>query len=93
MADQKSIKLEFEITNQLGLHGRPASLFVQTAANFKSDIFVEKDGAEVDGKSIMNLLMLAAGIGTKIRISAIGEDCEEAIMAIANLFKQKFNEE
>lgn len=93
MADQKSIQLELEIINQLGLHGRPASLFVQTASNFKSDIFVEKDGSEVDGKSIMNLLMLAAGLGAKIKISAVGEDCEEAAMAIASLIKKKFNEE
>jgi phosphocarrier protein len=94
MADtEKEIKKEIKITNSLGLHARPASLFVKLAMNFESDIIVEKDGEQVNGKSLMGLLMLAAASGSVIRISAKGEDCEDALKAIIELIEKKFEEE
>ncbi len=93
MSDKKCVQLEIMINNPSGLHARPASLFVKTASSFKSDILVEKDGEEVNGKSIMALLMLAAGLGTKLRVSAIGEDCDKAVDAIRELAEKKFHEE
>jgi phosphocarrier protein HPr len=82
-----------KIINTLGLHARPASLFVKVATNFKSEIIVEKDGEEVNGKSLMGLLMLAAASGSEINISAKGEDCVNALQAIVDLIERKFEEE
>ncbi len=92
MQSSKCAQLEIKIENSSGLHARPASMFVKTASLFKSDVIVEKDGEEVNGKSIMALLMLAAGIGTVIKVSAVGDDCEEALQAINELAKKKFFE-
>ncbi len=68
--DLSMAKKEFTILNKLGIHARPAAQFVKTANRFKADVFVEKDGEEVDGKSIMGLMMLAAGHGSVILVSA-----------------------
>lgn len=87
------MELELEIKNSLGLHARPAALFVQLASGFKSDISVEKDGEAVNGKSLMGLLMLSAGCGSLIKLIAEGEDSEAAIKAIADLINNKFQEE
>ena len=81
------------ITNRLGMHARPATLFVQTANRFKSEIFVSKDGAEVDGKSIMGILTFGAGKGTTLKIRAVGEDAEEAIEALSGIVREGFGEE
>jgi|SRR3989344_8716781 len=81
------------IVNKLGLHARPAALFVKTSNRFESDITVEKDGEQVNGKSIMGLMMLAAGCGSKVRIKATGADAKEAIGQIEKLISQKFDEE
>jgi phosphocarrier protein HPr len=82
------------ITNKLGIHARPAALFVKLAACFKSDIFVEKDREKVNGKSIMGLLMLAAGPGSKLRLHAEGQDAREALAELEHLItKRKFDEE
>lgn len=86
-------KKDFTILNKLGIHARPAAQFVKTANRFKSDIFVEKDGEEVDGKSIMGLMMLAAGHGSVIAVSADGEDAEAALEALGDLIQRKFEEE
>ncbi len=83
----------FEITNTLGLHARPASMFVQIATSFESDIFVEKDGEVINAKSLMGLLMLSAGYGTQITVSAKGSDCCEAVKAIGELIARNFDEE
>lgn len=90
---QSEIQREIEIKNALGLHARPASLFVKLASSFKSEIIVEKDGEEVNGKSLMGLLMLAAAAGSVVKISARGEDCAAALDAIAELIEKKFEEE
>ena len=84
---------EFTIENKLGIHARPAAQFVKLASKFACDIQVEKDGEEVDGKSIMGLMMLAAGHGSVIQISAEGDDAEQAIQALGELISKKFEEE
>ena len=84
---------EFDILNRLGLHARAAAQLVRLANGFASEIHVVKDGMEVNGKSIMGVLMLAAPKDTKILIRAIGLDAEEALAAIGELIEQKFGEE
>lgn len=84
---------DFTIQNKLGIHARPAAQFVKMANRFQSDITVEKDGEEVDGKSIMGLMMLAAGHGSVILVSAEGEDEEAALDAIGDLIARKFEED
>ena len=89
----KSIKLK--INNKLGLHARPASVFVNTAKQFNCNITVSKKRETVDGKSLIGLLMLAAGYGSFIIITATGNDSEEAINALEDIVNKdrKFNEE
>ncbi|MDT8444442.1 MAG: HPr family phosphocarrier protein, partial [Desulfuromonadales bacterium] len=84
---------EFKIVNRLGLHARAAAQLVQTSNRFLSDVTVEKDGDEVNGKSIMGLLMLAAPQGSIIRVRVSGEDAEEAMKAIGNLINDGFGED
>lgn len=91
--EQKIIVSILEIRNTLGLHARPAALFVQKASSFKSEILVEKDGDIVNGKSLMGLLMLAAGRGSLIKVTITGEDAEEAHREIRELLENKFDEE
>lgn len=86
-------KKDFTILNKLGIHARPAAQFVKLANRFQSDIFVEKDGEEVDGKSIMGLMMLAAGHGSVISVTVEGSDEEAAFEAIADLIARKFEED
>jgi phosphocarrier protein len=81
------------VLNKLGLHARPAALFVKTANKFKSEVFVEKDSEIVNGKSIIGLMMLAAGPGSVLRIKASGPDASDALDALESLFKKKFEEE
>ena len=81
------------IKNRLGLHARAASMIVQISNRYKANIIVEKDGIAADGKSIMGLLMLAAGKGSKIVIKAEGPDAEEAIDDLTRLIEGKFGEE
>ena len=81
------------ISNKLGLHARPAMSFVDTANTFTSDIKVIKDAQVVDGKSIMQLMMLAATQGTKLQIQADGPDAQKAIDALSKLVASKFDEE
>jgi phosphocarrier protein HPr len=84
---------EFLVLNKLGIHARPAALFVKTANRFACDIFVEKDGEKINGKSIMGLMMLAAGPGSKLTVHAIGTDASKALTEIEALIKRKFDEE
>lgn len=86
-------KKELTILNKLGIHARPAAQFVKIANRFEADIFVEKDGEEVDGKSIMGLMMLAAGHGSVISVSADGPDEDAALEAILDLVTRKFEED
>jgi phosphocarrier protein len=84
---------EFMVTNKLGIHARPAAMFVKIANRFSSDIFVEKDGEKVNGKSIMGLMMLAAGPGSTLTVHAQGQDALQALAEIGELIKRKFDEE
>lgn len=84
---------EFTITNKLGIHARPAAQFVKTANSFLSDVTVEKDEEEVDGKSIMGLMLLAAGYGSNLIVTTEGEDAEEALEAIGALIQRDFEDE
>lgn len=79
-----------KIVNKLGLHARPSAKVVQTAAKYKSEITLEKDGLEVNGKSIMGVMMLAAEMGSDVKITARGDDAEEAIKALAEVIGSKF---
>ncbi len=81
------------IKNKFGLHARPSASFVQTASRFRSGIKVEKDGQVADGKSIMDLMMLAAAQGTFITVNANGEDALEALEALEGLIEGQFGEE
>jgi phosphocarrier protein HPr len=82
-----------QIMNELGMHARAATKFVQLAAKFPCDVVVAKDGHEVNGKSIMGVLMLVASKGSTITIKARGERCEEAVTALAQLVTDKFGED
>ena len=84
---------ELTILNKLGIHARPAAQFVKTASKFTSEIRVEKDGEEVDGKSIMGLMMLAAGNGSVIIVAAEGEDEDAALEALTDLIERNFEED
>src|SRR3954466_10899156 len=87
------ITKELVVINKLGIHARPAALFVRTASKFACDIFVEKDGEKVNGKSIMGLMMLAAGPGSRLIIYCEGDDCAEAMIELEALMKRKFDED
>ena len=82
-----------EIINKKGIHARPAALFVKEAGRFNSEILVLKNGQEVNGKSIMGIMMLAAECGSKITIRARGRDGKEAVQALVDLVRSKFDEE
>ncbi len=82
----------FLIVNSLGLHARAAAQLVQTANRFRSEIHVEKDGMQVNGKSIMGVLTLAAAKGSSIVVSAEGEDADAAMTALAKVIESGFGE-
>ena len=87
------IKAELKIQNKLGLHARPAALFVQEAGKFESNIMVAKDDVEVNGKSVMGMMMLAAECGSVLKLSIKGKDEQQALAALQQLFNNKFNED
>ena len=98
MSAKKAIDAEFLtreliILNKSGIHARPAAMFVKIANRFGSDIFVEKDGEKINGKSIMGLMMLAAGPGSKVTLHAKGADALQAIAELEQLVQRKFGEE
>ena len=90
---KKVIKQEVQITNKMGLHARPAMQFVDLASKFTSKITVSKDCQSVNGKSIMEMMLLAAGPGTTIALLAEGSDAEQAVAALKKLIDSKFDEE
>jgi phosphocarrier protein HPr len=83
----------FSIRNRLGLHARASALFVKKATEFDSDVWMEKDGARVNGKSIMGLLMLACPLGSTIKLTTEGTDEEEAFRELGMLIDEGFYEE
>jgi phosphocarrier protein HPr len=92
-AAKKAARREVVVLNKQGIHARPAALMVKAANRFTSNIFIEKDGERINGKSIMGLMMLAAGPGSKLLVICEGEDCEDALKALEEIIKLKFNEE
>jgi phosphocarrier protein HPr len=91
--EARTASKEVTVINKLGIHARPAAMFVKAANKFESNITVEKDGEQVNGKSIMGLMMLAAGQGSKLIITAEGHDAEAAVRELESLFHRKFDEE
>jgi phosphocarrier protein len=87
------IEKEFDIKNKLGLHARPAAKFVQVTSEHKSKVRVFKDDQEVDGKSIMGLMTLAAECGSSIKVVAEGEDESEVLEKITEIIDKKFGED
>lgn len=87
-----SAKGTFTIVNALGLHARAAARLVKLTGTFQSDIYLEKDGQEVDGKSIMGILMLAAAKGSEVSVRTEGEDAKAALAEIQKLFAEGFGE-
>ena len=81
-----------QIVNKNGLHARPAAEIVKVASKFQSDITMVRDDLEVNGKSIMGVMMLAAGQGTRVLVEAKGDDADDAIAAIAKLVANRFGE-
>jgi phosphocarrier protein len=92
-AAAQKIEKEVTIVNRLGLHARPAAMFVRIASRHRAEIWVAKEGEEINGKSIMGLMMLAAGQGSKLRIRCDGPDADKAMEELEELIKAGFNEE
>ena len=86
------LQQEVIVENEMGFHARPASLFAQTASKFKADIFIEKDGKKVNGKSILGLMTLGIPKGAKINLIIEGEDQTQALEELLKLFTNKFGE-
>ncbi|HXS82051.1 MAG TPA: HPr family phosphocarrier protein [Methylomirabilota bacterium] len=86
-------EIQLLIRNQLGLHARACALFVKTASRFKSEVMVSRDGLEVNGKSIMGVMMLAAEEGATIVVKALGADEADALVALQELVDGKFGGE
>ena len=89
----QKVEKEITIMNRLGLHARPAAMFVRIASRHRSEIWVSKEGEEVNGKSIMGLMMLAAGQGSKLGIRCEGPDAEKAMGELEELINARFNED
>jgi phosphocarrier protein len=84
---------EVVVTNKNGIHARPSSQFVKLASRFACDVFLEKDGEAINGKSIMGLLMLAAGPGSKLTIVCAGDKADQALAELVALVNGKFGED
>jgi phosphocarrier protein HPr len=91
--DTRKVEAKFRIRNSLGLHLRPARMLADLTNRFVSDIFIKKDSEEVNGKSIMGIITLAAAQGTVLKVTAKGADAQEAVEAIGRLIENKFGEE
>ena len=89
----RKIEKDLSVPNRLGLHARPAAMFVRIASRYRSEIWVSKEAEEVNGKSIMGLMMLAAGQGSKLHIRCEGPDADKAMEELEALIKAGFNED
>jgi len=92
-AAAQKLEKEVAIVNRLGLHARPAAMFVRIASRHRAEVWVSKEGEEVNGKSIMGLMMLAAGQGSKLRVRCDGPDADKAMEELEELIKAGFNED
>ena len=89
----QKVEKDIAIINRLGLHARPAAMFVRIASRYRAEIWVSKEGEEVNGKSIMGLMMLAAGQGSKLRVRCEGSDADKALEELETLINSRFNED
>lgn len=89
----EKVEKEVTIVNRLGMHARPAAMFVRIASRYRAEVWVEKEGEQINGKSIMGLMMLAAGIGSRLMITCEGPDAEKALEALEKLILSKFDED
>jgi phosphocarrier protein len=88
----QSVTKELVVQDKMGIHARPAAMIVRITNKFKAEVFVEKEDEQVNGKSIMGLMMLAAGKGSKVKFIATGEDAAAMLTEIDALFARKFDE-
>jgi phosphocarrier protein len=86
-------EIQLLIRNQLGLHARACALFVKTSSRFRSEVFISRDDLEVNGKSIMGVMMLAAEVGSTVTVRADGPDADEALTALKELVEGNFGGE
>ncbi|MBK7538256.1 MAG: HPr family phosphocarrier protein [Myxococcales bacterium] len=93
MANDESVSRTITIQNELGMHARAATKFVQLAGKFGCEVIISKDGHEVNGKSIMGVLMLVASKGSQVMLRARGDRAAEAVVALAKLIEDKFGED
>jgi phosphocarrier protein HPr len=91
--ENNTLYRDITVQNRQGIHARPSASFVKLASQFNCDVFIEKDGETINGKSIMGLLMLAAGPGSKLRIVCTGSDCQIALTQLCALVDAKFGED
>ena len=89
----EKVEKEITIVNRLGLHARPAAMFVRIASRYRAEVWVGKEGEKVNGKSIMGLMMLAAGQGSTLNICCDGPDADKAMAELEELIRTKFNED
>lgn len=89
----EKVEKEVTIVNRLGMHARPAAMFVRVASRYRADVWVEKEGEQINGKSIMGLMMLAAGQGSKLHICCQGPDADRAMEELEELIAARFNED
>ena len=89
----QKVEKDITIVNRLGLHARPAAMFVRIASRYRAEVWVDKAGEQVNGKSIMGLMMLAAGQGSKLHIRCEGQDADKAMQELEELIQAHFNED
>ena len=89
----QKVEKDIAVINRLGLHARPAAMFVRIASRYRCEVWVAKDGEEVNGKSIMGLMMLAAGQGSKLHLRCEGPDAEKALVDLEELINARFHED
>lgn len=89
----QKVEKDISIVNRLGLHARPAAMFVRIASRYRSEVWVSKEGEEVNGKSIMGLMMLAAGQGSTLHLRCEGPDADKALEELEGLINSRFNED
>ena len=89
----RKVEKDVTIVNRLGMHARPAAMFVRVASRYRAEVWVEKESERVNGKSIMGLMMLAAGQGSKLHICCEGPDADKALQELEELIASKFSED
>ncbi len=91
--EHQTVEITLVVKNKLGIHARPAAMIVRLAKKYDADVFVQRDDDQVDGKSIMGLMMLAAGNGSKLKFTAVGAQAEEMLREMGHLFERNFEED